>query len=168
MSKLSFKPIKKNYRLCSLKQFVGNGKLQIDENTIQFSSKSVEVLVEKENGEKYKLFCDTFVSNGIKTEYINEEFLLYEELIFELNVPTYKTNCCVYYLNENLVITFDKNAFDLGEDYYDFFPIVYPDDIRFQNENFLILCSVSDYISSFGSFYQNKKGQLHKEVVLSI
>ena len=48
MSKLSFKPIKKNYRLCSLKQFVGNGKLQIDENTIQFSSKSVEVLVEKE------------------------------------------------------------------------------------------------------------------------
>ena len=98
MSKLSFKPIKKNYRLCSLKQFVGNGKLQINENTIQFSSKSVEVLVEKENGEKYKLFCDTFVSNGIKTEYINEEFLLYEELIFELNVPTYKTNCCVYYL----------------------------------------------------------------------
>ncbi len=100
MSKLSFKPIKKNYRLCSLKQFVGNGKLQINENTIQFSSKSVEVLVEKENGEKYRLFCDTFVSNGIKTEYINEEFLLYEELIFELNVPTYKTNCCVYYLNE--------------------------------------------------------------------
>ena len=74
MSKLSFKPIKKNYRLCSLKQFVGNGKLQINENTIQFSSKSVEVLVEKENGEKYKLFCDTFVSNGIKTEYINESF----------------------------------------------------------------------------------------------
>ena len=157
MSKLSFKPIKKNYRLCSLKQFVGNGKLQIDENTIQFSSKSVEVLVEMENGEKYKLFCDTFVSNGIKTEYINEEFLLNEELFFELNVPNYKTNCCVYYLNKKLVISFDKNAFDLGEDYYDFIPIIEPGDIRFENENFLILCSVTDYISSFGGFYQNKK-----------
>ena len=102
-------------------------------------------------------FFDAIINYFLNVEKFKNTDFNNEELFFELNVPNYKTNCCVYYLNKKLVISFDKNAFDLGEDYYDFFPIVYPDDIRFQNENFLILCSVSDYISSFGSFYQNKK-----------
>lgn len=159
-----FKPKKKNYRLCSVKQFVGNGNIQIDRKTIHFSSKSVEVEVEMENGDVFRLYCDNFVSNGIKMLTIDEKFLLYEELEFESNIPFFKINCCVHCLDGNLLIKFDENAFEYGEDCYDYYPTIEPDDERFSNLNFLILCSISDYIKNEGSFYQNKFD--HREFVL--
>jgi hypothetical protein len=146
-----------NYRnrLCSVKQFVGEGNIYIDEKTKIFSSKSVEVVVEKKNGEKYKLYCDQFVSNGIKIAEIDVNFLLYEELSFENNKPFYRNYCCIFFENERFIIKFDSKGFDVGG-LWDYWPIEEPDDERFFNKKFKLLCKVKDYIGTQGSFYHSK------------
>lgn len=144
-------------RLCSVKQFVDGGELYIEEETTTFNSKSVEVIVERPDGNTFTLYCDYYVSNGIKMGDIDEEFLLEEELCLTdtyLNIPVYRTNCCVFFEDDRFVIKLDK-GYGVGG-WWDFCPIEEPDDERFQNKNFKILCKVSDYIGKEGSFYQNK------------
>jgi len=144
-------------RLCSVKQFVGEGNLYIDDESNIFSSKSVEVVVERTDGNTYRLRCDRFISNGIKIGYIDKDFLLDEELSVvnsSSEKPFYRTNCCVFYNNDKFVIKFDKGHDEGG--WWDFCPIEEPDDERFYNKNFKILCRVIDYIGEDGSFYQNK------------
>jgi hypothetical protein len=149
-------------RLCSLKQFVGEGELYIDVESNIFSSKSVEVLIQRKDGNTVRLSCDFYISNGIKIGEIDEDFLLAEELntISPIsNKLTYKTNCCVFYENGELIITSDRGYYGLDELskwQWDFHPIEEYDDNRFTNKNFKMLCRVIDYIGDEGSFYQNK------------
>jgi hypothetical protein len=153
-------------KLCSVKQFVGNGKLVIDTETTTFNSKFVNIIITRENGKTYKLECDSAISNGIKTGQIDEDFLLYEdldEMIFgetnnDLNLHEKKqyfcTYCCIILENEKYIIKFDIENHHCGP--WDFLPIEEPDDDRFIKNNFKILCSISDYIGDNGNFYQNK------------
>ena len=144
-------------KLCSVKQFVGEGELYIDDASNIFSSKSVEVVINRTDGNSYRLYCDTYISNGIKIGDIDEDFLLFEELRVvdsSSKRPIYITNCCVFYENGELVIKFDKGCVEGG--WWDFYPFEGPNDDRFNNRNFKILCRVIDYIGDEGSFYQNK------------
>jgi hypothetical protein len=144
-------------RLCSVKQFVGDGDLYIVEETTTFNSNSTEVVVESSDGNTYRLYCDYYISNGIKMGEIDEDFLMEEELCMPdkyTNKPFFKTNCCVFFENDNFVIKLDK-AYDVAS-WWDFCPIEEPDDERFHNKNFKILCRVIDYIGKDGGFYQNK------------
>ena len=147
-----------NKKLCSVKQFVGDGEILIDKDTTTFNSKLVNVNVKKNNGKIYTLSCDYAVSNGIKTGRINEVFLMYEELSFiefedDLK-PYYDINCCVFYENKKYIIKFDIKNLWCGP--YGYLPIEEPDDIRFSSRNFKILCTIKDYIGENGNFYQNK------------
>jgi len=141
-----------NKKICSVKQFVGEGEIHIDNETTYYNSSLVKVIVKRNNGDVFTLKCDKAISNGIKTGAINEDFLMHEEL--DITKPYYITYCCIFYENENFTIKFDISNYDCGP--WDFLPIEYPDDNRFSNYRFKILCSVEDYIGMYGYFYQNK------------
>lgn len=143
-------------KLCSVKQFVGEGKLFIDKKTTTFNSESVVVVVTREDEETYFLLCDYQISNGIKTGEIDEEFLLYEEFKIEGERPHFWINCSISYEDNNYSIFLDQSysAFDYR---LDFRPFEYPDDKRFSNKNFKLLCRIADYIDKDGGFYQNRQ-----------
>ena len=139
-------------KLCSVKQFVGNGNIFINTETTTFNSISVEVIVTRENGKNYTLFCDNVISNGIKIGEIDEDFLLHEEFENE-ELSIFTTNCCIFKQNEDYIIKLD-NAYNVGG-WWDFLPIEEPDDERFSNKSFKKLCRISDYIGKDGCFYKN-------------
>jgi len=138
-------------KLCSIKQFVGNGKISINKETTTFNSKSVMVNVIREDGETYVLESDYAVSNGIKTGDIDEDFLLHEEFIRSEN--HFYANCCILIVDGKYIIKFDKKS-DFSE--LDFIPLEEQDVERFENPKFKILCLVNDIIGDEGSFYQKK------------
>lgn len=138
-------------KLCSVKQFVGNGDIYIVAETTTFNSTSVEVIVTRENGEIYTLFCDKVISNGIKIEYIDEGFLLYEGFENE-ELTRYITNCYIYKEEEDYIIGLDISW---SGGWWDFLPMEEHSDERFSNKSFKILCRIVDYIDEDGGFYQN-------------
>jgi hypothetical protein len=145
-------------KLCSVNQFVGDGDLYIDTETCTFNSKYVEIVLEKKDGEIIMLICDEVISNGIKLGDIDEEFILFEELYFDdSGLPKYNINCCVFFENGRYIIKLDKNYADGG--WWDYLPLEDPDDERFYNKRYKLLCKIEDYIANEGSLFQNIKNR---------
>jgi len=143
------------YKLCSVKQFVCDGNLYIDNESTNFNSKFVNVIITRDDGKTFTLKCDKAISNGIKTGEIDEDFLLHEEFEeFEGSTPYFNTYCCIFYKDKEYTIKFDITNNFCGP--WDFLAIEDPDDDRFLNRSFKKLCSIEDYIGEDGNFYQNK------------